>query len=210
MTIRVGIVDDHPAMLLGTSVFLGGFEDLRVVAAVKTARALTYRCPELDVVLLDVVLGDGTSPAQNLRTLAPLHARVIAYTVGDRPRLVREAARAGVVAVIRKSQPLMAIVEAIRAAHRGDMKPGTDWAMAVATDPELEHVNLSHREIEVLSLYASGETRTQVAEILGIGAETVADHIRRIRAKYSTANRPASTKVDLFQRAVEDGIIPEP
>jgi len=35
----------------------------------------------------------------------------------------------------------------------------------------------------------------------------VNDHIRRIRAKYAAAGRPAPTKVDLFKRAVEDGLV---
>ena len=34
------------------------------------------------------------------------------------------------------------------------------------------------------------------------------DHVRRIRAKYAAASRPAPTKLDLYHRAVEDGIVP--
>ena len=44
---------------------------------------------------------------------------------------------------------------------------------------------------------------------LGISRETVLDHIRRIRAKYAKVERPAPTKVELYQRAIEDGVIPE-
>ena len=38
--------------------------------------------------------------------------------------------------------------------------------------------------------------------------ETVYDHVRRIRAKYAALDRPSRTKVELYRRAVEDGIVP--
>jgi hypothetical protein len=39
---------------------------------------------------------------------------------------------------------------------------------------------------------------------------TIEDYVRRIRAKYARAGRPAMTKVDLYKRAVEDGFLPAP
>ncbi|MBN9194679.1 MAG: helix-turn-helix domain-containing protein, partial [Microbacterium sp.] len=65
----------------------------------------------------------------------------------------------------------------------------------------------SERETEVLRLYAGGQTADLVAAALFISRDTVNDHIRRIRAKYAAAGRPAPTKVDLFKRAVEDGLV---
>ena len=63
------------------------------------------------------------------------------------------------------------------------------------------------REAEVLALYASGETAERVARLLFISRETVLDHVRRIRTKYAAADRAAPTKVDLYRRAVEDGLV---
>ena len=80
-----------------------------------------------------------------------------------------------------------------------------DWAAALDVDPEFVRVSLTAREAEVLELYAAGETAERVAEALFISRETVLDHVRRIRAKYAAADRPAPTKVDLYRRAVEDG-----
>jgi len=34
------------------------------------------------------------------------------------------------------------------------------------------------------------------------------EYLRRIRAKYGEAARPAPSKVDLLRRAIEDGIVP--
>jgi DNA-binding NarL/FixJ family response regulator len=75
-------------------------------------------------------------------------------------------------------------------------------------DPEFVRVHLSPREAEVLGLYASGETAERVAALLFISRDTVLDHIRRVRTKYAQVDRAAPTKVDLYRRAVEDGLIP--
>ncbi len=39
---------------------------------------------------------------------------------------------------------------------------------------------------------------------------TVNDYLLRIRAKYAQQGREALTKVDLYKRAVEDGVLPPP
>ena len=46
-----------------------------------------------------------------------------------------------------------------------------------------------------------------MAEELFVSRTTVIDHVKRIRAKYAAVDRVAVTKVDLFRRAVEDGLI---
>ena len=65
------------------------------------------------------------------------------------------------------------------------------------------------REIDVLVRYVSGRTAVEVAEDLFVAPATVHDHIRRIRAKYEGAGRPAKSKVDLYRRALEDGLLDE-
>ncbi len=84
----------------------------------------------------------------------------------------------------------------------------TNWAAALDSDCAFVSAELTEREAEVLALYASGETAERVGRQLFITRETVLDHIRRIRVKYAAVARPAHTKVDLYRRAVEDGIMP--
>ena len=62
----------------------------------------------------------------------------------------------------------------------------------------------------MLALYASGEKSVSVAARAGLSSNTVSEYIRRIRTKYAIAGRPAYTKIDLYKRAVEDGILPSP
>lgn len=80
----------------------------------------------------------------------------------------------------------------------------------LAQDDQVVAVQITPRERQVLGRYAAGETADHVARELGISRETVLDHIRRIRAKYARIDRPAHTKIDLYRRAVEDGVLPAP
>jgi len=83
-----------------------------------------------------------------------------------------------------------------------------DWAAALNGDRSFVDAALTPRESEVLALYASGETADRVADALFVSRDTVLDHIRRIRSRYAAVDRAAPTKVDLFRRAVEDGLVP--
>jgi DNA-binding CsgD family transcriptional regulator len=69
---------------------------------------------------------------------------------------------------------------------------------------------LSGRERRVLALFADGMKAQLVASTLGLSESTVDDYLRRIRAKYAKVGRPANTKIDLYKRALEDGILPYP
>ena len=68
-------------------------------------------------------------------------------------------------------------------------------------------VTLSPREREALTLYASGFTGIQVANRMGVGEASVHGFLRRVRTKYRAAGRPVISKLDLRDRAVEDGLI---
>lgn len=204
---RVGIVDDHPAMILGTTSIINAHPALVVAGAGASVAGLLASGVSYDIVLLDLILADGSRPAGNVAAFVSRGIPVLAYTSGDRPELVQEAGRAGAMGVIRKSEPPKRLVAAIQAVLRGEVVASPDWAAAIDTDDEFVTAHLTAREAEVLALYASGETAERVAQRLYISRVTVIDHIRRIRAKYVAVDRPANSKVDLYLRAVEDGII---
>lgn len=208
---RIGIVDDHPAVLLGAAGILRAQPDLHAVAAAPTVPRLLEITTRLDLVLLDLVLADGSTPTENMRSLRRRGLPVLAFTSGDRPAMVREVARAGAIGMIRKSERPSAIVAAIRLALRHGVVASSDWAAALDDDAAFVGAHLTAREAEVLALYAAGETAERVGEQLFISRATVLDHIQRIRAKYAAVDRPARSKVELYKRAVEDGILaPDP
>jgi DNA-binding NarL/FixJ family response regulator len=194
--------------MAGLAAHLESATDFAVVACVTSVDALLACRLDPDVVLLDLRLGDGTTPQQNIDRLHAAGAAVLAYTSGEDPVLLREAARRGVSGVVRKSQPLEVVVDAVRQVLAGEVVAGADWAAAIDADDAIPAAGLTDREAQVLELYASGEKADRVAQELGISRETVLDHLRRIRVKYAAVDRAAPTKIHLHRRAVEDGLLP--
>ncbi|NIL78842.1 response regulator transcription factor [Rhodococcus sp. B10] len=207
---RIGLVEDHESVAMGLRAILADESDLDLVAVAATVDELLVQTRVFDLVVLDLRLGDGSSPRANVEKLYACGMQVLVYTSAENPFLVRSAARAGVLGVVRKSEPAAAIVSAIRRAADGGQVVTTDWAAAIDGDPQLPDVGLSPRQREVLALYASGEKAGRVARLAGLSEQTVNDYLVRIRNKYAEAGRPAPTKTDLYKRAVEDGWLPMP
>ena len=159
------------------------------------------------LVILDLRLEDGSTPTQNLREIERRGLPVIAYTSAESPILVREAIAGGVLAIVRKSGPSSDLVLAIQDALDGRPSPGLDWAAALDADEDFVGDYLAPIEAEVLAHYAEGEKSETVARILSLSKNTVNTYVARIRDKYRAAGRPADTRVDLFRRAAEDGLV---
>ena len=208
--IRIAHVDDHETVRLGFASLLASEPDLAIVAVGTTVDEILPRLSEIDLVVLDIRLSDGSTVTHNLGVLHEHGARVLAFTAADNPGDLRAASKAGVLGIVRKSDSREAILDAVRRTSRGEAIATTEWAAALDSDPDLASARLSPKEQEVLALYASGEKSLTVASRAGLSANTVSEYIRRIRSKYAVAGRPAHTKIDLYKRAVEDRLIPGP
>nr|WP_245555568.1 response regulator [Gordonia soli] len=202
------MVDDHQSAVWGIERVLQDEPSMRLAAAAKTVDELISLAARLDVVILDLRLADGTVPQSNVERLRAAGFGVLVYTSGEYPDLLRSAARAGVLGMVSKSADRADVVAAIAAAARGNPVLGMEWAAAIDSDPELDAVRLSPQLQRVLTLYANGHTARRISEIMYVQVDTVNMYLKRIRQKYAEAGRPAPTKLDLFKRAVEDGLLP--
>ncbi len=209
-TVRVSLVDDHEIVSLAIARVLEQAASLEYWGVAATVDELLLRDPHPDLVLLDLRLADGSSPIGNVDKLTTAGATVVAFTSGENPYLVRLAARSAVVGIVRKSAPLATLLETLEAAAHGNIVMSADWAAAIDSDPSLDDVQLSPREVEVLALLATGAKSFAISSSLGIAVSTVDDYIQRIRAKYARIGRPAFTRIDLYKRALEDGFLPLP
>ncbi len=208
----VALIDDHESVRLGVEAACLRAGGIRVVFSGATVlEHLIWRRAHgvvpVDVVVLDLTLGDGTTVTENVTRFTADGSSVIIYSVADRPAVVREALAAGAAGVISKSSPIEDVVGAILTVGRGETLSNVEWATAVDGDREFAAAQLSAREREVLGLYASGLPLKLVADRLGIAFSTAKENINRIRLKYIEVGRPAPTKVDLHRRALEDGIL---
>lgn len=205
---RVAVVDDHESVRLGllAACLREGFQFVAEGANVAELLAgLDGRV--VDVVVLDLSLGDGVPIADNVKAMQAIGAGVLIHSIADRPAGIREALSAGAAGVIPKSSATAVVTAAIRAVAAGQVLNNLEWATAIEADEEFARVQLAPRERDVLKLYASGLPLRLVAEQLTIAPSTVREYLDRIRKKYVEAGRPAPTKVELLRRAVEDGIV---
>jgi DNA-binding NarL/FixJ family response regulator len=206
--VRIAHVDDHETVRLGFAALISAEADLSLTASVATLDPLFSHPEDFDLVVLDLRLSDGSSVESNVSRLLTHGVNVLAFTVGEDEVAVRAASRAGVLGIVRKSDSRDAILDAIRRSARGESVATTEWAAALDADPDLASAKLSPKEQQVLALYAAGEKSVTVANRAGLSTNTVAEYVKRIRYKYAMAGRPAHTKIDLYKRALEDGILP--
>jgi len=209
--IRLAIVDDH-RMLLGalTEWIRKAAADIDMVVAVPTWPELTIH-PEfpVDVVLLDLDLKDNIPVSLKINTLKSMNVRVVLMSTYSEPNVVREALAAGALGYLVKSEDADMIVEAIRAASKGESFISAELDLALNADEVGGAPKLSAQERRVMALYGGGEPVKSVAYQLSISEETAKSYLKRIREKYRVAGFDVGTKVALRKRALEDGILIE-
>lgn len=200
--VLVGVVDDHDLLVIGIRALLSARNSpARFVAGAATVPGLLRLQRECDVVVLDVRLDDGSSTEDNVRALVNAGHAVLLYA--DRSH--REAgaifARTPARGLVWKNEPARTLVQGIVTVAQG----GT-WTSGTSNNV----VDLTHRETEVLRLYATGMKYADTAAALDppISVESVKTYLSRVRKRYALAGRPASTRMELRQRALEDGLLP--
>ena len=207
---RIAIVDDHELVAMAVRGIVEAAPGLAFARHEESVDALVRRPRDADLVVLDLSLPDGHTPERNVRALTDWGASVLILTSAENPYLVREASRTAALGIMRKSAPREVLAAALLAAAAGEHVPTTEWASALDTDPLLGAAPLTPREREVLGLYAVGMAAKDVGAALFVSENTVNDHLRRIRTVYHQLGRPAATKVELYQRSIEDGFLPAP
>ncbi len=117
--LRVLLVEDNDVFRQALELLLGLEDGLEVVGAVTHGNAVLDACAALDpeVVVMDFRLPgmDGVEATIALREVRPEIA-VVCLTASASPRELDALVEAGVVACLRKDQPLDEIVGAIRSA----------------------------------------------------------------------------------------------
>ncbi|PRY15224.1 response regulator [Kineococcus rhizosphaerae] len=208
--LRIAAVDDHPALLAGLRLELARLDaSIEFVATAPTVPDLLTQVegsPPPDVVLLDLRLGDSSTPAQNVAAVVAAGSRVLVYTEGRQHAEALQAMRAGAQGVLLKDRPVATVAAALHAVADGDTVSSAETAAALQVDEALTS-HLSPQELRVLELYAGGMPARSVALRLGVTLETAKSYLKRIRAKYAAVDRPAYTRMELYRRAVEDGVL---
>lgn len=196
--LRVMIVDDHAVVREGLEALLSKHEDLQVVASVASGAEALARAGELhtDVVLLDLRMPDmdGLAVLTALREQHP-RIRVVMLTGHDGDETIFRAMSLGAAGYLLKTARGAELVEGVRQAFQGRLKPSPEVASRMAEHAYYEP--LSAREIQVLRLASNGSSNKEIAAALGVAENTVKNHIKNIMEKLQVSDRTEAVTVAL-------------
>ncbi len=192
--IRVLLVDDHQLLTDALAGLLGREADIEVVGIAPTVREAKRAAREpMDVVLMDYGLPDGTGveATRAIKARWP-SARVIMLTAVTDDETVLEAIRAGADGYLTKDRASEEVVNAVRAAHAGEiLLPRAvvyEIAERVALTRRRQMVRrpveqLTPRELEVLAALAEGLSSPEICDRLFIAQNTLRTHVQNIMNK---------------------------
>ncbi|WP_433609345.1 response regulator [Prescottella agglutinans] len=198
--IAVAVVDDHPVFRLGMVALLSTLDGFDVVAqASSAAEALEVVTDDVDVVLMDLELGDG-SGIDATATLCARHPdiRVLVVTMHEDEDSLIASIRAGARGYLVKGAAPDEVERAIRAVAHGDMIVGAAVAAkaltAVSSPRPTSAVfpELTEREREVLDLIARGHDNATISRRLVLSPKTVRNHVSNVFAKLGLPDRSAA------------------
>jgi DNA-binding NarL/FixJ family response regulator len=212
--IRVLLVDDHQLLVDALSHALDGIPDIRVVAVARSvAEARTAAREQLDVVLMDYHLPDGTGAeaTRAIKSRWPT-ARVVMLTAVSDDETILESIQAGADGYLTKDRAMSDVVEAVRAAHGGEIllpravvfgiarrvaAARERSAMAPAAEP------LTPRELEVMKALVEGLPSREICARLFIAPNTLRTHTQNIMSKLQVHSKLEAVAFALRHRMVE-------
>ena len=210
---RIMLADDHAVVRNGLRMVLEAQPDLDVVAEVGDGAEAVKRGLEddIDLAILDIAMPrmTGLHAARELHRRRP-ELRILMLSMHENERYLYEALKAGASGYVVKTVADRDLVEACRAAMRGDkfLYPGAmtplikDFLHRAHQDLPLREDPLTPREQEVVKLVAEGYTNKQIAETLVISEKTVERHRANILDKLGMRDR-----VELTRYAIRHGLI---
>ncbi len=206
---RVVVVDDHPITREGLKTAFEMSDEVTVVGEAASGEDAIIVVDELrpDVVFMDVRMPgmSGIEAAAAIVASQP-EVKVIVFTVDESRASVAEAIRAGVSGYILKDVGADELVKAARLAMEGKAVIHPALTKTFLEETRLAEREtpspLSEREVEILQRVAYGASTREVADQLGISANTVKTHVERIFEKLEANDRAQAVAI-----AVRRGLI---
>ena len=210
---RILVADDHPIVLRGLRMVLDAQPDLEVVAEATDGDQAVEQAVsgEIDLAILDISMPrkTGLQAAREITHRKP-EVRVLMLSMHDNEQYLFEAIRAGASGYVLKSAVDRDLVEACRAAMRGEpfLYPGAvralmrEYLERARAGEALHTEMLTPREEEIVKLVAEAHTNEEIAEMLFISKKTVERHRANILEKLGMRDR-----VELTRYAIRRGLV---
>ena len=201
--IKVLIVDDHPVVRIGLRTMLESESNIEVTGMAGSANEAMSEVERShpDVVLMDLRMPEkeGTEAIVELRRLHP-DLRILVLTNYEADEYIFRALQAGAMGYLLKSTPQAEIVQAVEMVHNNQrcVPPG----IANHLLEIIGRAEMSQREIEVLTLVATGLTNKEIAQALFISDKTARNHVASCLVKLGAHDRTEAATI-----AIRRGLI---
>jgi DNA-binding NarL/FixJ family response regulator len=209
---RILIADDHAIVRTGLRKVLDAKPDMQVVAEAEDGAEAVDKAlaEEVHLAILDVSMPRMTG----IQAAAELHKRkpelkTLMLSMYDSEQFLFEALKAGASGYVLKRGADTDIVDAVRAAMRGDSYLYPSAVTTIVRDyverggsGDVQFDVLTPRELEVLKLIAEANTSKEIADKLFISIKTVDRHRQNILDKLGMRDR-----VELTRYAIRRGLI---
>ena len=214
MLIRIVIADDHAVFRSGLKELLKKEPDMEVVGETgdgfETIRVVEET--DVDVLILDITMPGLTGPkvAESVLIKKP-SLIIVVLTMHEDEYYLQELFRLGVRAYVLKKSTGTDVVQAIRAATKGDQYidpalTGVVISSFIGRKPQKKKTGrlelITPREKEVLTLLAYGHTNGEIAEKLCISERTVETHRTNIMSKLEINSR-----AEMVRFAIDNGLL---
>ncbi|HYI17712.1 MAG TPA: response regulator transcription factor [Solirubrobacteraceae bacterium] len=208
---RILLADDHPVVRRGLALVLEAAPDLHVAAEAADGIEAVERGlrEDIDLAILDVAMPrrTGLHAARELTRRRP-GLRVLMLSMHDVEAYCFEALKAGASGYVLKTVADRDLVEACRAAMRGEpflYPPTIRTVMRSYLDApgDTPGAPLTPREQEVVKLVAESHSTEEIADLLAISPRTVERHRENILARLGMRDRVALTRWAIRHGLVE-------
>lgn len=212
--IRVLIADDHAVVRSGLQQLLGAQPDMEVVGEAADGREALEKAKSLkpDVMILDIAMPEvsGLEAVGLIREAAP-STQIVMLSMHAKESFVHQVLASGALGYVLKASPTGDVIEAVRAAHRGEYFLSSRIKAEVVgayldsrkQAPSVRGYDLlSEREQQIFRLVAEGSSTNQIADVLCVSPKTVEKHRTNIMKKLGLKDR-----LEMVKYAVKIGIL---
>ena len=204
--IKIAISDDHKVITQSLETLLnqsGGFEVLAHAANIAECEAMLEQNNDIDVLILDVGMPDGNS-LDYIETWKDRYpdVRILILSTYAEAAVINRALSCGADGYVLKSSDKEELLEGIATVMKGEQYVCPEVVQILKDHPQMDVVELTPREREVLKLIVEGYSIKMIADKLCLGFETVHSYYKYLKLKLGVPNTAALVRVAMEQKLV--------
>lgn len=196
--LKILIVDDDALIREGLKILLEIEDDIEVVGTASDGQEAFEMCKNLnpEIVLMDIRMPvmDGVLSTKKIKSHFS-DIKVVLLTTFKDDEYIKEAVKSGAEGYILKNQLSDSIIESLRTVYKGNTVFESEVAASLSSmlnyekKLDLEKLELTPRELEVLKLVGEGLTNKEISDKLFLGEGTVRNYVTTLLDKLNFRDR---------------------